>query len=829
MTKQLDILSANETKTTVTSSVENKTTKESPSLFDSLMANAKTKAENKEASVEKSKAKTDSKSSEEKVINTDNTKTSNESKKNTSIKTNENTKTDNSEVSKENKTDKSKNTEELKTTKDVENKNKQNTEVKNEEPKKNDTTEVSNKSSGSLLDRLVLEAKNTIKTTSQEDFESKVNSKNKKNKEVLDTKQNSVNPDISKEVKKDNKATENISADKKETKTDTKDIQNKDKQEEKDSLKDIKNEVKKDSTSNLERKIEKENTSSNNDDSKVEDKKVNKNTSSTIKIDNQITNSHTDNPQVNSDLSKEESKNNTFISSTEKKEETSSKKISTATSSNIKANKDLTDNNAIDSTNKIIKNEALKENVKDNLKTSNNEKNSDIEKNNSSKAEVPTDLKENKKTSLIDIVDNKEAKHEKIVKTEELIVNTKDEKDTKNITSTKVEDKNTDKKINSQKVEQNIVSSSITKTEVKNEKVANELASISKENKNETLNVSKEELNTSNTSVKKEENKSLMDKLIEKNQNEIKKQTLDKEEKGIDSKSLESILPESKKTKTNNSSDFISNMYLSSQKNTINKQSLANKKEAQETLKEGKSTASVEKSAKILDLGLEKVNVEVKTNEIKKDEINHLDKKSSLDRLAFNKNVRTEENNTLITKSIEASKVVLEDNTIKTTNEVSVNVNHPLSQNIQSKIIGARQSMSTMMSDVAKQMYENYKPPVTAFKINLNPGTLGGIAIVLKSDKDNAISISMNISNSSTLDAFVENQNSLKSALNKTFDEDTQFNLDFSSNDNNEQSSNNKDDENGDKSFGQNKGNTQAILNARENNQEVEDKNLDYM
>ncbi len=30
-----------------------------------------------------------------------------------------------------------------------------------------------------------------------------------------------------------------------------------------------------------------------------------------------------------------------------------------------------------------------------------------------------------------------------------------------------------------------------------------------------------------------------------------------------------------------------------------------------------------------------------------------------------------------------------------------------------------------MMSDVARQMYENYKPPVTVFRINLNPGDFG--------------------------------------------------------------------------------------------------------
>ena len=59
--------------------------------------------------------------------------------------------------------------------------------------------------------------------------------------------------------------------------------------------------------------------------------------------------------------------------------------------------------------------------------------------------------------------------------------------------------------------------------------------------------------------------------------------------------------------------------------------------------------------------------------------------------------------------------------------------------------------MATMMSDIARQMYENYKPPVTVFRINLNPVDLGNIAILMKNDKNNGLSISMNISNPTTL------------------------------------------------------------------------------
>jgi len=131
------------------------------------------------------------------------------------------------------------------------------------------------------------------------------------------------------------------------------------------------------------------------------------------------------------------------------------------------------------------------------------------------------------------------------------------------------------------------------------------------------------------------------------------------------------------------------------------------------------------------------------------------------------------------------------------------------------------------MSDIAKQMYENYKPPVTVFRINLNPLHLGSIAIMMKNDKDNSLSISMSVSNNSTLDAMVDNQNVLRNSLNKTFEDTTKFNLDFNSNEqNNNQSSNNN--QSGNRKFEDNIA-TQSILESREDNLEVEDRNTDYM
>ena len=270
------------------------------------------------------------------------------------------------------------------------------------------------------------------------------------------------------------------------------------------------------------------------------------------------------------------------------------------------------------------------------------------------------------------------------------------------------------------------------------------------------------------TNLKKDEKLSLMDQLILKNS---EKASLDIINPNL---VIKELVPK----------DLISSIYLGSQKNLMNNQSLFNKNEAVSLLKEGTSIQAVKTSAEMLELGLEDINVEqtveVEKVEVKKSNIDMVDRKNLIDSILSQKNVRSEEIKGLITKSVEASNALIE-NSITLADDVNVNINSPLSYNIQSRIIGAKQQMSTMMSDIAKQMYENYKPPVTVFKINLNPLELGSIAILMKSDKNNGLSISMNVSNNSTLEALMENQNVLRNSLNKTFDENTRFNLDFTS------------------------------------------------
>jgi len=341
----------------------------------------------------------------------------------------------------------------------------------------------------------------------------------------------------------------------------------------------------------------------------------------------------------------------------------------------------------------------------------------------------------------------------------------------------------------------------------KNNKLAKDLAILNDNNKNERISISREEP------------KSLMDSLIDKTKI-VKDQMLINEN---DSKILQNsdVI-----NKQNNSKNMLNNIYLGSLKNSMNTSALSNKTEAINSVKDATTIQEIEVNANKLDLNVKDISVELKENEIKKDTLDLTDRKSTLDKLILNKNAIHNEVNNVITKSIEASKVVLDDFVNEQNDDVSLNVNTSLANNIQTRIIGARQQMSSMMSDVARKMYENYKPPITAFRINLNPATLGHIGITMKSDKDNSINISLNISNHATLDSFIDNQSSLRNALNKTFNDTAEFNLDFSSSDQSNGNSNNQEDS--DKSF-TNESNTQTILESREKNLESEDRNIDYM
>lgn len=411
-----------------------------------------------------------------------------------------------------------------------------------------------------------------------------------------------------------------------------------------------------------------------------------------------------------------------------------------------------------------------------------------------------------------------------------------------NIVTSDTEVKNKEQKVNSTDVllEQFVVK---TQNGVSTEEVVSSVIIPEEESANTILNNNGTVLNTDNISnieensllpvetveenvtkqesvvVKKEEKLSLMDQLILKNNEKLTINTINSD---IDTP-LKDVVAK----------DFISSIYLGSQKNKINNQSLFNKNEAISILKDGNSMQAVKTSAEMLDLGLENMdieqNIDIEKVEIKKTDIDSLTKKNLIDNLFLEKNVKSQDVKNLITQSIEASSALLE-NSLNLAEDATVNVNSPLSYNIQSRIIGAKQQMSAMMSDIAKQMYENYKPPMTAFRINLNPLELGSIAILMKNDRNSGLTISMNVSNNVTLDTMMENQNMLKNSLNKTFDEGTKFNLDFSSSNQNSdnQSSNSNQGQGNNRRFEQQM-DTQSVLQLKEENRDIEEKSIDYM
>ena len=323
-----------------------------------------------------------------------------------------------------------------------------------------------------------------------------------------------------------------------------------------------------------------------------------------------------------------------------------------------------------------------------------------------------------------------------------------------------------------------------------------------------------------NNNTKVEQKLSLMDQLIQTNS---KKDITTKIEESATSN------PQSVEQTNKNSKDVASNIFLAEQKNSLNNQLLFNKNEAVNILKNASSIEDIEKSANILDLNANNLEVEQNIsseslNDLSVDEKEILDRKNILNSILNEKDVRSVDVRNLITNSIEASKALLED-TINIVDDKVLDIQPNLVNSIQSRIVGAKQQMASMMSDVARQMYENYKPPVTVFRMNLNPGDLGTISVLMKQDKSSGLTINMSVSNIATLELLMENQNMLRNSLAKTFNDNANFNLDFSKGEGGQSQ--------GDSSSNQNQkdkrdSNTQEILRLKKENKDYEEKN-DYM
>jgi hypothetical protein len=164
---------------------------------------------------------------------------------------------------------------------------------------------------------------------------------------------------------------------------------------------------------------------------------------------------------------------------------------------------------------------------------------------------------------------------------------------------------------------------------------------------NEVINNEEEKIEVKSevVSIKKDEKLSLMDQLIQKNSEKLTLETT-LNNNVIDS-SLKEVITK----------DLISNIYLGSQKNKINNQTLFNKNEAMSILKDGNSIQAVKTSAEMLDLGLEDISVD-QSIAVDKLDLKQLNKKGILENLLLQKNVKSEEIKNLITKSVEASKAL---------------------------------------------------------------------------------------------------------------------------------------------------------------------------
>jgi hypothetical protein len=240
------------------------------------------------------------------------------------------------------------------------------------------------------------------------------------------------------------------------------------------------------------------------------------------------------------------------------------------------------------------------------------------------------------------------------------------------------------------------------------------------------------------------------------------------------------------------------NRYLHEQQKSKNMVRQNAQHDAKEVLVETKTQTKpeqkIEKSAKILELGLSKVEVK----EIEKEEGLKVEQ-SKLDQYVFKKSFtalhraylqeHSNSNKVETPKELVETKVNVEteqkiDNKLEIKN-IELKVDRTALEVFTSRVIAAKQKTETFMSDLARQMYQNYKPPITAFRINLNPANLGSIAIMIKSNKsENSLSVSMNMTQVNTYETLNENKTSLQNAIAKNFLNDSEISLDLSFNDN---------------------------------------------
>ncbi|MFA7083297.1 MAG: hypothetical protein WC141_02060 [Arcobacteraceae bacterium] len=324
----------------------------------------------------------------------------------------------------------------------------------------------------------------------------------------------------------------------------------------------------------------------------------------------------------------------------------------------------------------------------------------------------------------------------------------------------------------------------VSPVSVNNEKVASELAKLT-ESSVEKIALNKDDL----VSVKdnKEPAKSLMDRLLDEAKNT--KVTQENSQNIKESTSV-SEAANNEKAQANG---VLNNIYLSSLNKASQDGFLQKTQEVKTVVANATSVKDVQTAADLFNLGFQSSEVTLDEEQFKENVKNEF-----LNKLSVNREIIKHDINKMSEAIVEQSKAIkneavlaVADNSWMSKNlpEVEVNVSSAAAYNIENKIIGARQHMNSMMSDMARNMYLNYKPPVTAFRMNLNPGNLGSIAVLIKNDKTNGLSISLNMSSVATMDSFVDNQAALRAALAKNFDTAANINLEFNMQEGKEQNS----------------------------------------
>jgi len=379
--------------------------------------------------------------------------------------------------------------------------------------------------------------------------------------------------------------------------------------------------------------------------------------------------------------------------------------------------------------------------------------------------------------------------------------------------------KDTDKALQKETIEVKVNNEKIVKTVEDKlntiEKTTNEIKKEVEDSVNKTLKV---ESKVDNTEVKKSIEQELPTKIeqkvevIKENVGEIQKEIqkvvvssdeLVKKIQEFKSEAKVTIPTETSKTKENNKVEvdgkandkntILSNGFLTSQKQEKQQVSLANIHNAKTNLEEKKTVGAVKESAKILELNPQEVEVEKvgKEGESKSELFTKHEKQvqeqvlqnKSLNKIIIEGQKNSEIINEDIQKKVTENKVVQEEAKSNTKNKETVlnlNVPQTVVETIQSKIIGAHQRVGSFMSEVARNMYLNYKPPFTSFRMNLNPDNLGTISIIMRANnKDSNLNVSMQMSNNATLDSFVENKVALQNALQRQLGENSNITLNF--------------------------------------------------